>query len=185
MEELAGEIDALKRAFLLALPGALLLVALGARLISRRALRPIRALERDTKKISAQELDSRLGVSHADSEFVAIIGQYNAMLERLERSFNQATRLFSADASHEFKTPLAIMRGTLERALADTQDPDKQAVYSDLLEQTDRKKAILESLLLLSRADSGQLSVSQESLDLSGLLQPGWKTPASLQKNGR
>ena len=181
--ELKGEIDDLKRAFMLALPGALLLVGLGAWLLSRRALHPIHSLERDMTRISARDLDNRLEVKNVNTEFGAIIGQYNAMLERLERSFKQATR-FSADVSHELKTPLAIMRGNLERALADTEDPDKQSVFSDLLEQTDRQKAILENLLLLSRADSGHLTVSKESLDLSKLLHT-WLEDASFLAEGR
>ena len=181
--ELKGEIDDLKRAFMLALPGALLLVGLGAWLLSRRALHPIHSLERDMTRISARDLDNRLEVKNVNTEFGAIIGQYNAMLERLERSFHQATR-FSADASHELKTPLAIMRGTLERALVDSNDPEHQAVFSGLLEQTDRQKAILDSLLLLSRADSGHLTLSQESLNLSALL-PNWLEDASFLSEER
>ena len=177
LQELEDEIGALRRAFLLALPGALLLVAIGAWLIARRALRPVHALERNMKHISAQELNSRLEVSRADSEFAEIIKQYNEMLERLERSFHQATR-FSADASHELKTPLAIMRGTLERALAQAQDPGQQAACSDLLEQTDRQKAILENLLLLSRADSGHLILSSEPVNFSEALET-WLEDAS------
>lgn len=183
LSELSGEVNALRRAFLLALPGALFLIAIGAWFIAKRALRPVHALGRDMRHISAQELSNRLEVRDADSEFEEIIEQYNQMLERLERSFHQATR-FSADASHELKTPLAIMRGTLERALVDSSDPEHQAVFSDLLEQTDRQKAILDSLLLLSRADSGHLKLSQEPLNLSALL-PNWLEDASFLSEDR
>lgn len=167
LNELSRETKSLRQAFLVALPGAVFLIALGAWLLSRRALRPIISLRRDMQSISAQALDSRLEVEGAASEFSGIIDQYNAMLERLERSFRQATR-FSGDASHELKTPLAIMRGTLERALAESgDDPVRQAAFSDLLEQTDRQKAVLENLLLLSRADSGQLKTSASMVNLS------------------
>ncbi|MBP6600416.1 MAG: HAMP domain-containing protein [Verrucomicrobiales bacterium] len=167
LRELSGEVDALRRAFLLSLPGALLLIAGGSWIIARRALRPVDALEREMRNISADALDRRLTSRQVDLEFARIIDQYNAMLDRLERSFHQATR-FSADASHELKTPLAVMRGTLERALADSgDDSTAQAVYSDLLEQTDRQKSILEGLLLLSRADAGNLQLSSEAIDLS------------------
>lgn len=167
LSELSSETKSLRHAFLIALPGAVFLIALGAWQMSRRALRPINSLKRDMQTISAQALDSRLEVKGAASEFSGIIDQYNAMLERLERSFHQATR-FSGDASHELKTPLAIMRGTLERALADSgDDPVRQAAFSELLEQTDRQKAVLENLLLLSRADSGQLKISSSTVNLS------------------
>jgi len=123
-------------------------------------------------------LDQRLEAGDADIEFARIIEVYNSMLERLERSFHQANR-FSADASHELKTPLAIMRGTLERGLSSVKNEDEaQEVFSDLLEQTGRQGAILESLLLLARADAGRLEISAEPIDLSALLET-WMEDAS------
>ncbi len=170
LRELSGEVDALSRAFLLALPGALLLIGGGAWWIARGALRSINALGEGMQQVSARSLGTRLETGRADREFAAIVAQYNSMLERLERSFHQATR-FSADASHELKTPVAVMRGTLERALLESgDDSGAQAVYSELLEQLDRQKAILEGLLLLSRADAGQLKLSSEPVDLSAKL---------------
>ncbi len=167
LRELSGEVDSLRRAFLLALPGALLLVGGGAWWIARGALRSVNALGEGMRQVSARSLRTRLEAGRADREFAAIVAQYNAMLERLERSFHQATR-FSADASHELKTPVAVMRGTLERALLEAGDnPAAQAIYSELLEQLDRQKAILEGLLLLARADAGQLPLSSEPVDLS------------------
>jgi len=170
LRELSGEVDALRRAFLLALPGALLLVGGGAWWIARGALRSVNALGEGMQQVSARSLGTRLEAGRADREFAAIVAQYNAMLERLERSFHQATR-FSADASHELKTPVAVMRGTLERALLEAGDDSAaQAIYSELLEQLDRQKAILEGLLLLSRADGGQLQLSSGPVDLSAKL---------------
>lgn len=184
LKELSHETKSLRQAFLVALPGAVLLIALGAWQLSRRALRPITSLRRDMQSISAQALNSRLEVEGAATEFAGIIEQYNAMLERLERSFHQATR-FSADASHELKTPLAIMRAALERSLAECRDdPVHQTAYSELLEQTDRLKAILENLLLLSRADSGQLKLSAETIDLSEALHI-WLEDAGFLAEGR
>lgn len=181
--ELSDETHRVGRAFLLALPGALLLVALGSWLLARRALRPIDALSQDMAAISAHALDSRLDVGRADREFATIVERYNAMLERLERSFRQATR-FSADASHELKTPLAVMRASLEQALAESNDAAQQAVYSELLEQTDRQKAILENLLLLSRADAGRLRISAETLPLGEKLAL-WLEDASFLAEGK
>ena len=170
LRELSGEVDALRRAFLLALPGALLLVGGGAWGIARGALHSVHALGEDMQQVSARSLGTRLEPGRADREFADIVTQYNAMLERLERSFHQATR-FSADASHELKTPVAVMRGTLERALLEAgDDSTAQVIYSELLEQLDRQKAILEGLLLLSRADGGELQLSSEPLDLSAKL---------------
>ncbi|MBL9155531.1 MAG: HAMP domain-containing protein [Verrucomicrobiales bacterium] len=179
LDQVAGDMRQLRRAFLVALPGALLIVALGAAFVAWRALRPVTALGEDMRKVSARALDQRLEVAGADREFAAIIGNYNAMLERLERSFDQATR-FSADASHELKTPLAVMQATLERSLRDHPDDEAtQTLVSQLLEQTGRQRSILESLLLLSRADAGRLEISPETIDLSALLET-WLEDASL-----
>lgn len=179
LDQVAGDMRQLRRAFLAALPSALLIVAFGAAFVAWRALRPVIALGEDMRRVSARDLDQRLEVGGADREFAAIIGNYNAMLERLERSFAQATR-FSADASHELKTPLAVMQATLERALRDhPEDEATQALISQLLELTGRQRAILESLLLLSRADAGRLEISPERIDLSVLLET-WLEDASL-----
>jgi two-component system heavy metal sensor histidine kinase CusS len=184
LDQVAGDMRQLRRAFLVALPGALLIVALGAAFVAWRALRPVAALGEDMRKVSARALDQRLEVAGADREFASIIGNYNAMLERLERSFDQATR-FSADASHELKTPLAVMQATLERALRDHPDDEAtQSLISQLLEQTCRQRSILESLLLLSRADAGRLEISPETIDLGAFLET-WLEDASLLAEGR
>ena len=170
LNEHASDMHQLRTAFLIALPGALLVVALGAAFVGWRALQPVETLSRDMESVSAQALDHRLSVNGTDREFKVIIRNYNAMLERLERSFHQANR-FSADASHELKTPLAIMQGTLERALSQCQENSTaQAALTELLEQTGHQRSILESLLLLSRADAGKLEISRERIHLSELL---------------
>lgn len=169
----------LRNAFLIALPAALAMIAFGAWWQGRKALRPIRILGEDMEGLSARDLDQRLDAGQADIEFASIIETYNEMLERLERSFHQANR-FSGDASHELKTPLAVMRATLEQGLQKCRNsPETQEVFSDLLEQTDRQGAILESLLLLSRADAGSLVISKETIDFSALLET-WMEDASL-----
>lgn len=171
LDQHVADMHQLRRAFLLALPGALLVVALGAAFVGWRALRPVETLSRDMENLSARDLDRRLDVNGADREFERIIENYNAMLERLERSFHQATR-FSADASHELKTPLAIMQGTIEGALAKCEDgSETQATLNELLEQTGHQLSILEGLLLLSRAEGGRLELSWEKINLCELLE--------------
>ncbi|MEN6305861.1 MAG: ATP-binding protein, partial [Armatimonadia bacterium] len=100
-------------------------------------------------------------------EFERLIKVFNAMLERLEQSFHQATR-FSADAAHELKTPLTILQGELEQALQEAHTGSRQQrVYSELLEEVQRLKTIIRKLLLLSLADAGQLQLTTRPLDLS------------------
>ncbi len=92
------------------------------------------------------------------------------MLDGLEKSFHQARR-FSADASHELKTPLALLQAEIEQALhvAPAGAPEQQ-VYSSLLDEIHRLKAILEKLLLLSLADSGRLALERVPTQLSSIV---------------
>jgi signal transduction histidine kinase len=93
------------------------------------------------------------------------------MLDRLEKSFHQAVR-FSADAAHELQTPLTVLQGELEQAIQKAPvDPDEQQHYSDLLEEVQRLKAIVQKLLLLARADAGQLALHLDTVNLTALLQ--------------
>jgi two-component system heavy metal sensor histidine kinase CusS len=95
----------------------------------------------------------------------------NRMMDRLEASFRQATR-FSADASHELKTPLAIMQGELENALQATAPGSAdQQLFCNLLEETQRLTTITRSLLLLAQADAGQLKLALEPVNLSAELE--------------
>ncbi|MGY8692973.1 MAG: sensor histidine kinase, partial [Verrucomicrobiia bacterium] len=95
----------------------------------------------------------------------------NSMLSRLEKSFDQAAR-FSADASHELNTPLAIMQGELETALQreDISESDER-ILSNLIEETQRLKTITRSLLLFSQSDAGNLKLEKTSFDLSSTIQ--------------
>jgi two-component system heavy metal sensor histidine kinase CusS len=165
-----AELDRLRTAFLLALPLALSLVGFGGWLVAGRALRPMRAIAETAALVTSRGLDQRIPISKEDPEIARVIEVLNRMMDRLENSFHQATR-FSADASHELKTPLAIMQGELENALQEALPGSKeQQVFSNLLEETQRLKTITRGLLLLARADAGQLKPAMESVDLSDLL---------------
>ncbi len=166
-----AEMGRVRTAFLLALPAALLLIAAGGWFLAQRALRPVARLTRTAEGITARGLDQRIPPSDDDVEFVRLIGVFNEMLDRLEKSFQQAVR-FSADAAHELKTPLTILQGELEQALQTCPpgSPQQQS-YNKLLEEVQRLKSIMRKLLLLSLADSGQLKLTFEPLDLSSILE--------------
>jgi len=158
-----------RNTFLVSVAGAMLLIVLGSSWLAGRALRPVTALTKTAEQVTAHGLDKRLEMGHTDAEFERLIGVFNAMLARLERSFSQAVR-FSADASHELKTPLAVLQGELEAALQDAvPGSDVQGHYSRLLDEVQRLKSITRKLLLLSLADTGQLKVSKTEVNLSAI----------------
>ncbi len=170
-ETVASDLRRMRNIFLVTLPAALLLVGGGGWWVAGRALRPLKTIARTAERVTAQGLDQRIPVSDEDPEISRLIQVLNGMMDRLEASFNQATR-FSADASHELKTPLAIMQGELENAVqaAEPGSPQQQ-VFSNLLEETQRLKTITRGLLLLAQADAGRLKLALEDVDLSLLLE--------------
>lgn len=170
LQAIDQEMEAIQNIFLVAIPGALLLVAGGAWLLAGSALHPIRELTTAMQRVTVTGLDQRLEVANTDVEFVELIQVFNQMLERLERSFKQASR-FSADAAHELKTPLAILQGELEQALQQA-DPGSEAQQqlSELLDEVRRLSGIVRKLLLLSLADAGQMSFQKRSVNFSEML---------------
>ena len=156
-----------RAALLMALPLALVLIGLGAWVLAQRALRPVEAVAGAAERVSAEGLDQRIPEGEWDTEFRRLVTVFNAMLDRLEASFQQATR-FSADAAHELKTPLTILQGELEAAVQDAEvGSDEQRVYSDLLGEVQRLGSIVRKLLLLSLADSGELRLALERVHLT------------------
>jgi len=163
-------LNRLRVVYLTVIPGVLLLVGIGSWLVAGRALRPVNALAASMESVTAHGLDQRIDGAAHDREFSRLITVFNEMLDRLQASFYQATR-FSADASHELKTPLAIMQGEIEQALQHAEDgSEAQGIFGRQLEEIQRLKTITQKLLLLSRADSGQLDLTRESVNLSAMI---------------
>jgi heavy metal sensor kinase len=159
----------LARAYLTALPVAVLVAAFGVWWITRKALQPLQDVANAAEQIHAKALGQRLPQRSVNDEIGRLVNVLNDAFNRLERSFAQATR-FSSDASHELKTPLTIMRGEIESALrSEVDNPRIESLLDGLLEQTERLSAIVEKLLLLSRADAGALTLRKELVDLSAM----------------
>lgn len=170
LSKVAREMTHARNAFLISAPFALLIVAIGAWVIASRAISPIRKLTVTASGMSAAKLDERISRGNEDREFSELIEVFNDMLERLERSFNQATR-FSADAAHELKTPLTILQGHLESALQEApDDSEQQRRLGMLLEETQRLHGITRRLLLLAQADAGQINVSAKPVKVGSLI---------------
>ncbi len=170
LEVVNQEMATITNIFLICIPGIFLLIAIGAWLLSRSVLNPINQLTKEIQQVSAKGLDRRIPIEKTDSEFVELIRVFNQMLERLERSFNQASR-FSGDAAHELKTPLTILQGELERTLQQvTPGSEVQQRLGHLLDEVHRLRGIIRKLLLLSLADAGQLSLYLVEVDISELL---------------
>lgn len=160
-----------RNTLLVAFPFSLLLLAGAGYWLAKRALRPIERIAETAARIHARGLHERIPEVRSDEEFDRLVQVMNGMLDRLERSFNQASR-FAADAAHELKTPLTILQGQLEQALQEASDGSAdQQVYGDLLGEVQRLRSIVRKLLLLAQADAGHLLRGDEKVDWSGMVE--------------
>ncbi len=168
LSETANELNHIKRGFFIGVPLALLFIGSGGWFIANRALRPVKTITDTASKVTASGLDERIPESpHVDSELSELTAVLNGMMDRLEKSFTHANR-FSADVSHELKTPLAIMQGELESALK-TCDPgsEEETNLLNVRREVQRLKSITGSLMILAQADSGILPTRRQTVDLS------------------
>ena len=157
-------------AYAIAMPVVLILVGFAGWWLAKRALRPIMEISLAAERITARRLDQRLPPPGTRDEIAHLTDVLNRMIDRLAASFAQATR-FTADASHELKTPLTIIRGELEAALRGTDlPPAHERLLVNLLEETARLRGITDGLLLLSRADAGHFQFEKCELDVSQLV---------------
>ena len=144
----------------------LILAGLSGWAVADRVLRPIDKIVDATREVSGPSPGTQIDAKGGSRELDELITMINAMLERLQQGFERSQR-FTADASHELKTPLTILYGRLNRALQQADNESYQRLFAGLLSEVERLTAIVEKLLLLSQADSGGLALKRESVDLS------------------
>jgi heavy metal sensor kinase len=148
--------------------GALLAAALAGFLLARRALAPVRVITERARLLTADKLEEGIPVVHPRDELGQLARTFNELFQRLDSSFKRL-RQFTADASHELRTPLTAIRTVAEVGLErQTVDSQRQAIES-ILEEAQRTTRILDSLLMLARADARDLELSRVPVDLDEL----------------
>ncbi len=151
-------------------PLTLLAASLGGYWISRRALAPVDALTTAARTIGIGNLSSRLAVPATGDELERLAATWNQMLERLESAVHRLTQ-FTADASHELRTPIALMRTSAEIALRRPRTAeDYRESLQQIMDEAERTSRLVDDLLTLSRADAGRAQLSIERLDLVPLV---------------
>jgi len=153
------------------LPFALGLAGIGGYYMARRALSPVERMARRAREINAEQLDARIDVENPHDELGFLAQAFNETLSRLEGSFEQLKR-FTSDASHELRTPLTAIRSVGEVGLQkDGNREHYREVIGSMLEEAVRLSRLVESLLAISRADSGQIRLEQATIGLLPLVQ--------------
>lgn len=165
LAQVHAELNRLTRTLLTMIPIAIVIAGAGGMFLTGRALAPIRAVTQAAARIGVEDLSERLPVRGKD-EFAKLEETFNGMLARLEASFERQKR-FVADASHELKTPLTVIKANSSLALS---DPELTADYRETLIEIDRAAdrtgRIVQDLLLLARTDHGQLPLKESEVAL-------------------
>jgi hypothetical protein len=128
------------------------------------------SLEMSLRALTPNTFDQAMAITSKYKEFDSITNIYRDLCARLAESFRRA-RSFTADASHEIKTPLTILRGNAERLIAELpQGVPAQRIARSMADEVERLIKISQQLILLSQADSDALIVDRQSFDLSGFI---------------
>ena len=163
------ELRELLLVLLLGLPLSVVAAGLGGYWLARGALSPVNRMAERARAITAERLGERLPVDNPADELGRLALVFNGTLSRLESSFEQMRR-FTSDVSHELRTPLTAIRSVGEIGL---REPRDEAAYREIigsmLEDSHRLSGLVERLLALSRADTGDVKLSPEAIDLGEL----------------
>ncbi len=166
--ELRSEIQVI---LVLAIPLSLFGAGIGGYFLARKALAPVAAMSRQAAFITAQNLHERLPIGNKRDELGSLAQNFNALLARLDDAFAQQRR-FMADASHELRTPIAIVRGESEIALSkkNRSVADYQESLEIVHDESRRMSRIVEDLMTLARIDAGQAPLDKKQLRLDELI---------------
>jgi signal transduction histidine kinase len=141
-------------------------------LLSRVALNPIRAIQDSARRITATNFNERIGVPDTKDEIVHMARLLNEMLDRLQAAY-QLVKRFTAEASHEFRTPLSVIRLQTERLLREeglARDEQVEALQ-DQLESIERLNKLVDDLLFLAKADAGVLQTHFKRVNLQAFVE--------------
>ncbi len=146
----------IRKALFLVIPIALVIACVGGYFLARKSLAPVVAMSEKAARMGAQNLHERLPVLNPRDELGYLASTFNDLLERLTRSLEQQRR-FMADASHELRSPVSIIRGEAEVALSQARTPEEyRGSLAIALDEARRLSQIVDDLFTLARADAGQ-----------------------------
>lgn len=153
-----GSVDAARRSLLLLMlamgPGLLLLAGIGGILLARRAFSPVTQITQTASRISATDLQRRVPVGRTEDELSELATTFNAMIERLEAAV-QRERDFTADASHELRSPLAVILAEASLSLEESMDAeDYRRAMGIIHEQATSMNEMIYALLTLARVET-------------------------------
>jgi heavy metal sensor kinase len=165
---------------LIGLPLVLALAGLGGYLLAGRTLRPLSSMAAQARRITDSSLNTRIEIGRAAEEMETLVASFNELLARLDQSF-EGMRRFVADASHELRTPVAVIRGEADVALSvDRSAAEYRESLGVVLDESRRLSRLVEDLLNLARADAGRVRLHMQDFYLNELVSDCCRSVQSL-----
>ena len=182
--DVVGTLSQFRSYLLMFAPLLLLAAAGGGYWLSRRALSPVDALVRGAREVSGTNLSGRLQKLDTGDELQRLSDTLNEMLDRIESAFLRITQ-FTADASHELRTPISLIRTEAELALRRSRgEAEYKESLRHILLEAERTTALIEQLLSMARADSGREALHLQPVDLRQTLRgvvESWQQVATIR----
>ncbi len=150
--------------------------------IVKRGLRPLNTLASSIERVGANDLSERVELKGAPTEMVPVVQRLNDLLKRLDATLARE-KAFTADVAHELRTPLAGLQTALEVSAGQNREPNEyRRTIEQCLRVTERMRAMVNDLLTMARAESRQLAVETEPVEIGELLQECWMPFESVAK---
>ncbi|MBI4745555.1 MAG: HAMP domain-containing protein, partial [Deltaproteobacteria bacterium] len=182
LQAIQETLDKLLLILLFGVPASLTMASFGGWFMARKSLSPVKDITTAARMITARNLDRRIEVPNPDDEVGLLAATFNEMIARLNNSFRRINQ-FSSDVSHELRTPLTIIRGEMEIALRMPRTGEEyKAVIASGLEEVERMSAMVEELLLLSKAEAGASMLNLSIVPLHKLLDTIYNNANALAK---
>jgi len=170
LDSIAADLGVVRRVILLALPLLVGLAGIGGYLLATHSLAPLNWMAEQAREITGSSLNTRLEIGNAAEELTVLAASFNELLARLDQSF-ESMRRFVADASHELRTPIAVIRGEADVALShDRSAAEYRESLAIVLDESRRLSRLVDDLLNLARADAGRVKLEAQEFYFNELI---------------
>src|SRR2546425_3996069 len=169
MRQMEDALSSFLKALAWLIPSGVLLAGIASWFMAGKALQPVAALSKAAGEIAVTSLNRRLPVRGTNDELDQLAAEFNDTLARLEKAVGEMKQ-FTASISHELRTPLAVLRGEAEVALMQAGSQEQyRRVLSSQLEEFEKLSRMINQLLTLARAESGEVAIAHEPVNISNM----------------
>ena len=170
LDSINAELAVVRRVIFIGLPLVLAIAGIGGYLLATRTLRPLASVAEQARRITGSNLETRIHIDNAADELAVLVTSFNELLSRLDQSFDSMRR-FVADASHELRTPISVIRGEADVALSlERTGAEYRESLAMVLDESRRLSRLVDDLLNLARADAGHVKLQTQDFYLNELV---------------